>query len=100
VKLIEFFIIDKIQVKPNSSRLTAEEIYKWMVFDSAVDFTPDQINELLRKLLRRDYKDMPVYQYDAEHVCNLILGIVQRTLKDIEKNRFDDIRDYLPTNTI
>lgn len=94
----KFNIIDDILLKPNSNRLTANEIYKWMIYDAGPDYTPEYLTYVLQRLLRSTYKGVAVHPYDATHICNLILGIIQNIVKDIEKKQFNNLTDYLPNN--
>lgn len=88
--------IDKIYLKPNKRKLPYEEIYNWLIFDSAPHYSPEYLKFEVFKMLQRDYKGVGVYDFNPEHLLNIILGIIQKVSLDISKNTFVSIENYLP----
>ncbi|MGI0076100.1 MAG: hypothetical protein ACREAU_01685 [Nitrosopumilaceae archaeon] len=91
-----FTTIDRIILKPNNKRLTAEDIYEWMIFDSSPHYSVEFINSSVRRMLRMEFKDVAVSDYDANHLLNIILRIIQKVVKDIERDEYAGIEPYLP----
>ena len=88
--------IDDIYLKPSNKKPDWQTIYNWIVFDSSPHYDSQYIDGRVRKWLATDYKNMNVYDYDAEVVLNQVLKIIEQVSKDIAvPNRFISINNYL-----
>lgn len=88
--------IDDLHLKPSNNKPKWQDIYNWMIFDSAPHYDRDFITARVDRRLKRDYPDLPVHDYDADAVLNQILKIIEHAAKDIAADKFDTVNQYLP----
>lgn len=93
-----FNIINKIYLKPKNRRLSYEEIYNWLIFESAPYYSSEFIDSSVQRMLRMEYKGIDVKEYDANQLLNIILNIIQNVARDIAKDEYKGIEPYLPQN--
>jgi len=88
--------IDDIYLKPSNEKPDWQTIYNWIIFDSSPHYDAEYIDGRVKKWLATDYKNVSVYDYDADVVLNEVLKIIERVSKDISiPNKFISINNYL-----
>lgn len=87
--------IDKIYLKPYTKKPSKQDLYNWILFDSAPSYCIDYIDNTIRQWKRKDYKEIQVRDFDKQFTLNKIFSIIERVAKDISINKFETIEDYL-----
>ena len=88
--------IDKIYLKPKAKKIDSATLYNWLVFDSSPHYSGNYIGNRVKKMLATSYKNVPVYDFNPDHVMQQILIILNNVSKSIGNNTFTTIENYLP----
>jgi hypothetical protein len=88
--------IDNIYLKPNAKKIDSTTLYNWLVFDSSPHYSGNYISSRVQKMLATSYKNVPVYDYDPDHVMKQILNILSNVCKSIGNDTFTSIENYVP----
>jgi hypothetical protein len=89
------FKINKIYLKPNKLKPQKNDLYNWLVFDSAPYYSEQYIDTEIKIMKRNDYKNIPIRDYDSSDVLNKILSIINQVSIAISNNTFESIEDFI-----
>jgi hypothetical protein len=87
--------INKIYLKPKKSKPHKDDLYNWMIFDAAPHYAEPYVTNTIRIMKRREYKNLPLRDFDVEEILVRIFNIIGNVCKDISDNNFETIQDYL-----
>ena len=87
--------IDSLYLTPDKKKPSKNDLYTWIIFDSAPHYSEEFLRLRIRKWQATTYKNMPLHEFDAEYVLNKILSIINRVCDDMAHKNFISIDDYL-----
>jgi hypothetical protein len=87
--------IDKIYLKSSKKKPSSEDLYNWLIFDSAPYYSEEYISKTIGKWVRGNYKGINIRDHNADVVLNQILSVIQLVCTDISKDNYVTIDEYL-----
>lgn len=87
--------IDNIYLKSSKKKPSKQDLYNWLIFDSAPHYSEEYMNHVITKWKRKEYATVPLRDFDTDVVLNQILSVIDKICMDISNNNFTTIDDYL-----
>jgi len=90
-----FYYINDIRLKPNNKKPSKQELYHWLIFDSAPHYSIEYINEVIETWDGGEYETIRIRDFDPAIVLEQILQVINQVCADISVGKFKNINNYL-----
>lgn len=86
--------IDGLILKHSGKPLDSKTSYYWLTYDNVPQYDTDFIHKLIKRLRYND-PNIKLHDVDYEFVMNKIFSIIEQVCKDIERQTFISVNEYL-----